>query len=86
VFTARFKYPEDMAYLERYLVVEADRTRELFNWMQCYDPTSLRDELSGAGWEVESTAGNVAGDPLEPDTDFFAVVARPGNLEPTGPS
>lgn len=84
VFTARFKYPSDMAYLDRYLVVEANRTRELFNWMQCYDPASLEAELSRAGWEVESIEGNVAGEAFEPDADFFAVVARPKKPEPTG--
>lgn len=81
VFTARFKYPADAAYLERYLVVEASRTRELFNWMQCYDPLLLEAELTRAGWEVVSIEGNVAGDPTEPDADFFAVVARPRDLE-----
>lgn len=84
VFTTRFKYLSDLVYLDRYLVVEADRTRELFNWIQCYDPTSLESELSEAGWEIESIAGSVAGDPLDPDADFFAVVARPRDMKSSG--
>ena len=77
VFSNRFKYPEEMAFLDRHLVVGANGRRELFNWIQCYDPKSLAVEMNAAGWEVESTPGNLAGDPLEPEADFFGVVARP---------
>jgi len=77
LFTHRFKYQFDMAYLDRYVIIEANRNREIFNWMQCYDPDGLGAELRGAGWEVEEILGNVAGDPWDPDADFFAVVAQP---------
>jgi SAM-dependent methyltransferase len=82
VFTRRFKYGSEMAYLDRYLVVEKDRQSEFFNWIQCYDPTSLEAELREAGWGVEATFGNVAGDPLDPAGQFFAVVAGPTAEEP----
>jgi SAM-dependent methyltransferase len=77
VFTKRFKYLPDMAYLDRYLVVEATRHREFFNWIQCYDPSGLEVELREAGWGVEATFGNVAGDPFDPEGQFFAVIAEP---------
>lgn len=77
VFTKGFKYSPEMAYLDRYLVVEVARHREFFNWIQCYDPSGLEVELSEAGWGFEATFGNVAGDPLDPDGQFFAVIAEP---------
>jgi len=77
VFTKRFKYSPEMAYLDRYLIVEAARQREFFNWIQCYDPPGLEVELREAGWDVEATFGNVAGDPFDPDGHFFAVIAEP---------
>ena len=76
VFTRRFKYGTEMAYLDRYLIVEPARIRELFNWMQCFDPPGLRGELGEAGWRVEETLGNVAGDPFDEDAHFFAVIAE----------
>ncbi len=82
VFTTRFKYPEEMVYLDRYLIVESNRRRELFNWIQCYDEARLEEELAEAGWVVEDTLGNVAGDPVERNGDFFAVVARPVDSAP----
>jgi SAM-dependent methyltransferase len=83
VFTKRFKYKSDLAYLDRYLVVEAVRRREFFNWIQCFDPPALHAELNEAGWAVEATFGNVAGDTFDPDGQFFAVVARPTDPELT---
>jgi SAM-dependent methyltransferase len=77
VFTKRFKYQPEQAYLDRYLVVEAARHREFFNWIQCYEPDSLQAELGQAGWGVEGTFGNVAGDPYDPAGQFFAVIAEP---------
>ena len=78
VFTKRFKYPKELAYLDRYLVVESGRHREFFNWIQCYDPPGLGAELEAAGWRLGATLGNVAGDPFDPDAPFFAVIAEPG--------
>jgi hypothetical protein len=77
VFIRRFKYPSELVFLDRYLVVEAARHREFFNWIQCYEPPGLRAELSGAGWSVEAILGNVAGDTFDPDARFFAVIAQP---------
>ncbi|MGD2120598.1 MAG: class I SAM-dependent methyltransferase, partial [Gemmatimonadota bacterium] len=77
VFTKRFKYTADLAYLDRYLVVEAARQREFFNWIQCFRPSGLQEELKEAGWGVETVLGNVAGDPFDPGERFFAVIAEP---------
>ena len=77
LFTNRFKYPEEDAYLDRYAIVEANRQREIFNWIQCFDQGRLTAELSEAGWEVEEFPGNLAGDPFDPDSTEFGVIARP---------
>ena len=86
LFTNRYKYQDDMAYLDRYAIVEANRKREIFNWIQCYDPDGLRAELGRAGWEVEKILGNVAGDPFDLDAHFFAAVARPTESEFSRPT
>ena len=52
-----------MTCLDRYGIVETQRTREIFNWMQCYDPDRFGRELRSAGWEVEEILWCVAGDP-----------------------
>lgn len=83
LFTTRFKYEAERAYLDRYAVVQADGHRELFNWIQCYDPATLTAELEGAGWAVEALLGNVAGDAYDPEGTDFAVVAHPASGGPS---
>jgi 2-polyprenyl-3-methyl-5-hydroxy-6-metoxy-1,4-benzoquinol methylase len=76
LFTNRFKYLSEMAYLDRHTIIEADRQREIYNWIQCYTPPSLKTEMEGAGWEVEVTLGNLAGDSWDPNSNDFGAVAR----------
>ncbi len=72
----RLVYPAEAVTLDRYEIVEADRTRTIYNWLQQFDPASLAAELRGAGLEVASVLGDVAGAPYDPDGPEFAVVAR----------
>jgi hypothetical protein len=57
--------------------VEESRSREILNWIQCYDPESLSEELHQHRWEVDEVLGSLAGDPFDPTRQDFAVVARP---------
>ncbi len=75
-FLRRFKY-EGSLYLDRHAIVEETHTREVFNWMQCYDVDSLERELGELGWEVTEALGSLAGDPYEAHRHDFAAVARP---------
>jgi len=77
LFSTRFKYPGEKVYLDRYSVVMADRERELFNWIQCYDPMSLGHELRTMGWRVEETPGTLAGDDYDSGRDHFGAVIIP---------
>lgn len=76
-FLTRFKYEADALYLDRHAVVEAGRSREIFNWIQCYDPETLSRELHESGWEVVEVLGSLAGGDFDPARQDFAVVARP---------
>lgn len=76
-FLNTFKYPDERASVDRYEIVEADRTRTFCNWVQYYDPESLAAELGEAGFIVAELVGDVAGASFDPSTHEFAVVARP---------
>jgi SAM-dependent methyltransferase len=75
-FHQRFVYPEDRVSLDKFAVVEADRTRTFYNWIQYFDPSSLADELGRAGLEASSLLGDVTGRPFDAHSAQFAVVAR----------
>ena len=76
LFTNRFKYQAEMAYLDRHTIIQADRRRKWFNWIQCYEPGRLGSELETAGWKVEALLGDLAGDGYDPEKSEFGVVAR----------
>ena len=77
LFSTRFKYGKEMVYLDRHAIVEEAGCRELFNWIQCYDPEGLGQELAECGWEVTGILGTVAGDEYDPCRHDFGVIARP---------
>jgi SAM-dependent methyltransferase len=67
---------DSMVALEKFAIVEADRTRTIYNWVQHFSPESLAAELDHAGLEVETVLGDVAGRPYDPRSSEFAVIAR----------
>ena len=75
LFSTRFKYEQEGAYLDRYLVVEEAKNWEVFNWTQCFDPARLEEELGSSGLQVVQCLGSVAGDTLPEGASEFAVVA-----------
>ncbi len=75
-FLNTFKYEDVKVTLDKYTIVEKDRTRTIFNWLQHYDKESLAREFAASGLAVEQYLANVAGDEFDPDSGEFAVVAR----------
>ena len=75
-FLNTFVYPDERVSVDRYEIVEADRRRTFWTWIQYFDPTSITDELAASGFAVERLLGNVAGDPYDPGGAELAVVAR----------
>ena len=75
VFSTRFKYEGDGAYLDRYLVVEEAGHWEVFNWIHCFDRARLEQEMGSTGLQVVQCLGSVAGDTFDEGAPEFAVVA-----------
>ncbi|KMY69235.1 hypothetical protein AAU61_01820 [Desulfocarbo indianensis] len=76
VFRKACKYEAEMIFLDRYLILEEGRTREIFNWLQCFSPESLAGELAENGLAVAERYANVAGQAYDPAASEFAVVAQ----------
>jgi SAM-dependent methyltransferase len=71
-----FRYEEPGVTLDRYTIIEADRTRDVYNWLQYFDREALRAELENGGFDVEEILGDVAGAPFDANGSEFAVIAR----------
>lgn len=72
-----FRYEAEAVVLDKYTIIEPNRTRVVHNWLQYFDPDQLSAELGEVGFTVEHLPGNVAGDAFDPAADEFAVVACP---------
>ena len=73
-FLNTFKYDSEHVSLDKYTIVERDRVRLFYNWLQHYGVEELTTELRENGLAFQEVYSNVAGDPYEPDSPVFAVV------------
>ena len=79
-FLNTFKYEEEKVFLDKYTIVEENRTRTVYNWIQCFNPESIRAEFAENGLEVEGVYADVAGTAFNAASTEFAIVARNGVL------
>ena len=75
-FVSSHKYEEDKVSLDKYTIIESDRRREVYNWLQYFTPQSLEREARASGLEVESIYADVAGNQYDPKAAEFAAVMK----------
>lgn len=75
-FLNTFKYDDAKVILDKYTIVEAERTRTIYNWLQYYSPASLRNEFEQTGYTQHEIYGDVAGRPFDGSASEFAIIAR----------
>lgn len=75
-FLNTFKYEKEKVVLDKYTLIEADRTRTVYNWLQHFSPEALKRELVKCGFTVDELYSDVAGTPFESKANEFAVVAK----------
>jgi SAM-dependent methyltransferase len=75
-FTNTFKYQNERLILSKHTIVESNRTREIFNWLQCYSLESLETEFEENGFRIVEHYSDVAGTPFEPNSPQIALVAK----------
>ena len=76
VFLNTFKYDEEKVVLDKYTIIESERTRQVYNWLQCFAPEDLEREFKEAGFCVKGVYSDVAGTPYDGESAEFAVIAE----------
>jgi SAM-dependent methyltransferase len=77
VLTQVFKYPEDGAYLDRYLVIDESGSLALYNvWEHFFTAEMLRSELKIAGFSEVALWSDVTGTPYDERAGSIGVIAR----------
>ncbi|MEE4263452.1 MAG: methyltransferase domain-containing protein [Desulfobacteraceae bacterium] len=75
-FLNTFKYGEEMVSLDKYTIVESERVRTIYNWLQYFAPGDLENEFREAGFSVEGLYSDVAGTPYNQKSSEFAAIAN----------
>ncbi len=75
-FTNTFKYEKEKVTLGKHTIVEKERTREIYNWLQCFSPESLKEEFDQNGFRITEHYSDVAGTPYSTDSKETAIVAK----------
>ena len=75
-FLNTFKYDDAKVVLDKYTIVEKERTRTVYNWLQHFSSESLQSEFEEAGFVRNELHGNVAGAPFDETASEFAIVGR----------
>ena len=74
-FLNTFKYDEEKVSLDKYIIVEPDRTRTVYNWLQYFAPEDIEKEFKDAGFSVRGLFSDVAGTPYDRQSSEFSVIA-----------
>ncbi len=75
-FLNTFKYAQEKVILDKYTIVEAGRTRTIYNWLQYFDANMLDKEFAEHSLSVDAFYSDVAGTPFDDQSGEFAVVAQ----------
>ncbi len=76
VFLNTFKYDDEKVVLDKYTIIEKERDRVVYNWLQYFSPGSLKKEFEENGLKIVETFSDVAGSAFRSDAMEMAVVAR----------
>ena len=74
-FLNTFKYDEEKVVLDKYTIIETERTRTVYNWLQYFTPEDLERELKDEGFSVKKFYSDVAGAAFDRKSNEFAVIA-----------
>jgi len=75
-FLNTFKYDEDKVVLDKYTIIEFERTRQVYNWLQYFRPEDIEREFKEASFSVKGFYSDVAGTPFDRKLSEFAVIAN----------
>ena len=74
-FLNTFKYEDEKVVLDKYTIIEKERTRVVYNWLQYFSLEALKQEFEDSHFQITKYFNDVAGTPYDPETAEIAVVA-----------
>lgn len=75
-FLNTFKYDDEKVVLDKYTIVEQDKIREVYNWLQYFSKESLIEELERNSLKVVNIYADIAGARYDLQGNEMAVIAE----------
>lgn len=75
-FVRTFRYERERVTLDKYEIVEAHRSRTIYNWLQYFDSASIAEEIGACNLATVDLFGDLTGANLNPDSAEFCIVAQ----------
>jgi len=75
-FVNTFKYEKEKVILDKYTIVEKNRTRVVYNWLQYFSQESLKTEFERSNFIIENIYSDVAGSQFDPISGEMAIIAK----------
>jgi len=75
-FLNTFKYETEKVMLDKYTIIEPNRTRTVYNWLQYFSTESLKKEFTECGFTVEGLYSDVTGTAFKEESNEIAIIAR----------
>lgn len=77
-FHRTFVYEDHALVLDKFDIIEAERSRSIYNWLQHFDVASITAELETCGLAVNGLFGDLTGAHAIADPREFCVVSQTG--------
>jgi SAM-dependent methyltransferase len=72
-----FDYPEQAIWLDQAVVIRANGKVSVYrNWFQDYTPESIRAEVEQSSFFVESSWGDLTGQPYTTESEWIGLITR----------
>ncbi len=75
-FARTFRYERERVTLDNYEIVEAHRSRTIYNWLQYFDSASIAEEIGACDLAIIDRFGDRIGAVLNPDSAESCIVAQ----------
>jgi len=75
-FQNTFKYENDKVALDKYTIVEKNRIRTIYNWLQYFSREALIAEFKNNGLKIDNFFSNVVGSKFDPNCGEMTIVAK----------
>jgi len=75
-FLNTYKYDREKVILDKYTIIEKNRARIVYNWLQYFSKESLITEFEENNFKIENIYSDAAGKKYNPKSNEIAIIAK----------